>query len=209
MTDSRVLLVIDVQNDFLPGGALAVPRGDEVIPVINRIAPLFANVILTQDWHTPAHVSFASRHTRQPFETTELDYGAQVLWPDHCVQGTRGAALADGLAIAHAQAIVRKGFHPYTDSYSAFTEADRRTQTGLAGLLRERGIDTVYCCGLATDFCVAWSALDSQTAGFRTFVIEDACRAIDSGGSLASAHRKMRDAGIELVQSTLLSQREG
>jgi nicotinamidase/pyrazinamidase len=200
-----VLLVIDVQNDFLPGGALAVPRGDEVIPVINRIARGFANVILTQDWHTPRHISFASAHPgKNPFETTRLAYGEQVLWPDHCVQGTRGADFAAALDVPHAQAIIRKGYHAHTDSYSAFVEADRKTPTGLAGLLRERGIATVYCCGLATDFCVAWSALDAKAAGFETYVIEDACRAIDTAGSLAAARAALAQAGIPLVDTSAL-----
>ncbi|GAB4465044.1 MAG: bifunctional nicotinamidase/pyrazinamidase [Burkholderiaceae bacterium] len=202
---TTLLLVIDVQNDFLPGGALAVPRGDEVVPAINRIARGFTNVILTQDWHTPRHVSFASAHPgKNPFETIELAYGAQVLWPDHCVQGTRGADFAAALDVPHAQAIIRKGHHAHTDSYSAFVEADRKTPTGLAGLLRERGIERVYCCGLATDFCVAWSALDAKAAGFETYVIEDACRAIDTGGSLAAARAALAQAGIPLVDSSAL-----
>jgi nicotinamidase/pyrazinamidase len=205
MSATSLLLVIDVQNDFLPGGALAVPRGDEVVAVINRIVRGFTNVILTQDWHTPRHISFASAHPgRQPFETTQLAYGAQVLWPDHCVQGTRGADFADGLDVPHAQAIVRKGYHAHTDSYSAFVEADRKTPTGLAGLLRERGITTVYCCGLATDFCVAWSALDAKAAGFETYVIEDACRAIDTAGSLAAARAALAQAGVAFVTSDAL-----
>lgn len=205
MRPTDLLLVIDVQNDFLPGGALAVPRGDEVVPLINALAPRFANVILTQDWHTPGHVSFASAHAgRKPFETVELDYGTQVLWPDHCVMGTRGAAFADGLAVTHAQAIVRKGYHAHTDSYSAFVEADRKTPTGLAGMLRERGIAAVYCCGLATDFCVAWSALDARAAGFETYVIEDACRAIDTAGSLAQARERLAAAGVHLIDSGAL-----
>lgn len=205
MSATSLLLVIDVQNDFLPGGALAVPRGDEVVAVINRIVRGFTNVILTQDWHTPRHISFASAHPgKQPFETTQLAYGAQVLWPDHCVQGTRGADFAAALDVPHAQAIVRKGYHAHTDSYSAFVEADRKTPTGLAGLLRERGITTVYCCGLATDFCVAWSALDAKAAGFETYVIEDACRAIDTAGSLAAARAALAQAGVAFVTSDAL-----
>lgn len=200
------LLVIDVQNDFLPGGALAVARGDEVISVINALVRKFTNVVLTQDWHTPQHVSFASSHPgKAPFQTIELPYGPQVLWPDHCVRGTRGAALADALDVTHAQAVIRKGFHPHTDSYSAFLEADRVTHTGLAGLLRERCITSVYCCGLATDFCVAWSALDARAAGFETFVIDDACRAIDNAGSLAIARRQLNDAGITVIESAALT----
>ena len=202
---ASVLLVIDVQNDFLPGGALAVPRGDEVIPVINSLARKFADVILTQDWHPPQHISFASSHPRRvPFETIELPYGPQALWPVHCVQGTHGAAFASELDVLHAQAVIRKGHHPDTDSYSAFIEADRTTRTGLASLLRECGITTVYCCGLATDFCVAWSALDAREAGFETFVIEDACRAIDQNDSLAAARQRMIDAGAKLITSEAL-----
>jgi nicotinamidase/pyrazinamidase len=205
MKSSDVLLIIDVQNDFLPGGALAVPRGDEVIPVINRIAARFDNVILTQDWHPAGHVSFASAHAgKHPFQTTELAYGTQVLWPDHCVQGTHGAEFAAGLAVQQAQAVIRKGYHAHTDSYSAFLEADRVTRTGLASLLRERGIQAVYCCGLATDFCVAWSALDAKAAGFDVFVIEDACRAIDTGGSLAAALQQLRAAEVGIIDSCAL-----
>jgi len=156
-----VLLVVDVQNDFCPGGALAVPRGDEVVPLINRLALGFAHVVLTQDWHTAGHVSFASAHPgRKPLDTVELPYGTQVLWPDHCVQGTPGAALHPALAIPHAELIIRKGFRRQVDSYSAFCEADRTTPTGLAGYLRERGLARVFLVGLATDFCVAWSALE-------------------------------------------------
>ena len=202
MNTDAVLLVIDLQNDFVPGGALAVPRGDEVVPIVNRLAARFANVILTQDWHPANHISFASRHAgSKPFETIELPYGTQVLWPEHCVQGSRGAELHAALAIAHAQAVIRKGYHAHADSYSALLEADRRTPTGLAGMLRERGIRRVYCCGLATDFCVAFSALDAQAAGFETLVIEDACRAIDTGGSLAAARRKLADAGVRIASS--------
>jgi len=205
MNSDAVLLVIDVQNDFLPGGALTVPRGDEVVPVINRLAEKFANVILTQDWHLPRHISFASRHAgRQPFETIELPYGIQVLWPDHCVQGSRGAEFAAALAINHAQAVIRKGYHAHTDSYSALLEADRVTPTGLKGMLHERGLRRVFCCGLATDFCVAWSALDAQAAGFETLVIEDACRAIDTGGSLAAARRDLAAAGVRMTSADRL-----
>jgi len=202
MNTDSVLLVMDVQNDFLPGGRLAVPQGDQVVPVVNRLAARFANVILTQDWHPANHISFASRHPgRKPFETIELAYGTQVLWPYHCVQGSHGAAFHDGLAVDQAQAVIRKGYHAHTDSYSALLEADRVTPTGLAGMLRERGLRRVYCCGLATDFCVAWSALDAQSAGFETFVIEDACRAIDTGGSLAAARRDLAAAGVRLISS--------
>src|SRR5512137_49544 len=204
MKDNDVLLVVDIQYDFLPGGALSVPNGDAVIPVINRLARRFGNVVLTQDWHPPSHVSFASTHGREPFSKIDLAYGPQVLWPDHCVQGSRGAEFAAGLDIPHAQAVIRKGYHAHTDSYSAFIEADRRTPTGLAGLLRERGISVVHLCGLATDFCVAWSALDARSAGFDVVVVQDACRAIDTGGSLAAARKAFRDAHIRLVDSDTL-----
>ena len=183
----------------MPGGALAVPRGDEVVPVVNRLAAGFGNVVLTQDWHPRDHVSFASSHPgRKPFETTRLAYGDQVLWPVHCVQDTRGAALHHGLDIPHAQLVIRKGHHRDIDSYSAFLEADRRTTTGLAGYLRERGLDELFVCGLATDFCVAWTALDGRAAGFDVRVIEDASRAIDLEGSLARAQSEMRAAGVKL-----------
>jgi nicotinamidase/pyrazinamidase len=204
MKDSDVLLVVDIQYDFLTGGALAVADGDAVIPVINRLARRFGNVVLTQDWHSPGHVSFASTHGREPFSKIDLAYGPQVLWPDHCVQGSRGAEFAAGLDIPHAQAVIRKGYHAHTDSYSAFVEADRKTPTGLAGLLRERGISVVHLCGLATDFCVAWSALDARSAGFDVVVVQDACRAIDTGGSLAAARNAFRDAHIRLVDSETL-----
>jgi nicotinamidase/pyrazinamidase len=205
MRADAVFLVVDVQHDFLPGGALAVEGGDAVIPVINRIAPRFANVLLTQDWHPPGHVSFASSHPGQsPFSRITLPYGEQVLWPDHCVQGTRGAAFSERLVVPHAQGVVRKGYHAHTDSYSAFLEADRRTPTGLAGLLVERGIRTVYLGGLALDFCVAWSALDARLKGFEAIVIEDACRAIDTGGSLDAALRAFADAGVQRIASEAL-----
>jgi nicotinamidase/pyrazinamidase len=199
---SRCLIVVDVQNDFMPGGALAVPRGDEVVPVINRLAARFENVVLTQDWHPRAQVSFASSHPgKKPFETIRLPYGEQVLWPDHCVQGTPGAAFHAALAVPHAQLVVRKGYHQDVDSYSAFLEADRKTSTGLAGYLRERGLTRLFFCGLATDFCVAWSALDARAAGFEATVIEDACRAIDLEGSLAKAWSDMAAAGVRRVAS--------
>lgn len=192
------LIVVDVQNDFMPGGALAVPRGDEVVPVINRVAARFPNVVLTQDWHPRGHASFASSHPgRKPFETAPLAYGEQVLWPEHCVQGTPGAALHEDLDVRHAQLVLRKGHHLKVDSYSAFLEADRATPTGLVGYLRERGLKRLYFCGLATDFCVAWSALDARRAGFEAIVFEDACRAIDLDGSLARAWRELGRAGVQ------------
>jgi nicotinamidase/pyrazinamidase len=194
-------LVIDVQYDFLPGGALAVPDGDAVIPPINVLARRFtqrgAHVLLTQDWHPPGHVSFASQHPgKVPFESTILPYGEQVLWPDHCVQGTRGAEISRSLEASCAELVIRKGFHRGVDSYSAFREADRETPTGLAGYLRERGFTRIFCAGLATDFCVAWSALDAIADGFETFVVEDACRGIDRDESLAHAWRDMEAAGV-------------
>jgi nicotinamidase/pyrazinamidase len=192
-----VLIIVDVQNDFLPGGALAVPGGDEIISAVNRLARRFENVVLTQDWHPAGHVSFAASHAgRKPFETIELAYGAQVLWPTHCVQGSKGAEFAAALDVPHAQMIVRKGFHREVDSYSGFLEADRKTPTGLAGYLRERGLERCYIIGLATDFCVAWTALDARRLDFEATVIEDACRGIDTGGSLERAWKEMEAAGV-------------
>ena len=201
--DASALLVIDVQNCFLPGGSLAVKDGEQVVPIINRIAKSFANVVITQDWHTPGHISFASVHSgKKPFETIDLAYGKQVLWPDHCVQGTDGAALSKDLAIPQAELIIRKGFHKDVDSYSAFLEADGKTATGLAGYLRGRKIKRVFVAGLATDFCVAWTALDARKAGFETSVVEDACRGIDTQGSLAKAWADMAKAGVKRIQSS-------
>ncbi len=201
--DHDVLLIVDVQNDFVPGGALAVPGGDEIVPAVNRLARAFRHVVLTQDWHPPDHVSFASSHAgKKPFETIELPYGTQVLWPDHCVQSTPGADFHRGLDVAHAQLIIRKGYRSHVDSYSAFCEADGTTSTGLAGYLRDRGLEHVSLAGLATDFCVAWSALDARKRGFRATVIEDACRAIDTGGSLAKAWQSMTAAGVARVPSS-------
>jgi nicotinamidase/pyrazinamidase len=197
-----VLLAIDLQYDFMPGGALAVARGDEVVPLVNRLAQAFTHVVLTQDWHPASHISFAEHHPgKKPFETIELPYGQQTLWPTHCVQGSHGAALHSGLepTLNHARAIVRKGRNPQIDSYSAFVEADRKTQTGLAGYLRELGIKRVYCCGLATDFCVGWSALDARAAGFEVALIEDASRAIDLNGSLEATWRKLKDASVARI----------
>lgn len=202
MNAKSALIVLDVQYDFLPGGALAVPEGDAVIPVVNRVARRFANVLLTQDWHPPGHVSFAStRVGRKPFEVTTLSYGEQVLWPDHCVQGTRGAALAEALDIPHAQLVIRKGYHAHTDSYSAFLEADRKTRTGLHGYLSERGIEEVFCVGLATDYCVTWTALDAIRFGLRASVIMDGCRAIDVAGSLGHAVAALTDARVSILSS--------
>ena len=200
--DGSALLVIDVQNCFLPGGSLAVKEGDQVVPVINKIAKGFANVVMTQDWHTAGHISFASSHGgKKPFETVDLKYGKQVLWPDHCVQGTDGASLSKDLSIPQAALIIRKGFHKEVDSYSAFTEADGKTTTGLASYLKARKLKRLFVAGLATDFCVAWTALDARKAGFETYVVEDACRGIDTQGSLAKAWADMAKAGVKRIQS--------
>ena len=207
-TDRDLFLAVDIQNDFLPGGALAVPRGDEVVPLINALAERFPHCGLTQDWHVGGHMSFASSHRgRAPFETVDLPYGTQVLWPDHCIQGTPGAAFAAQLEVHQAQLIVRKGYRGEIDSYSVFCEADGRTPTGLAGYMRERGFTRLYLAGLATDFCVAYSAVDARKAGFEVIVIEDACRAIDTGGSLASAWKRMTDAGVIRTTSDRLRAR--
>jgi nicotinamidase/pyrazinamidase len=198
-----VLLVIDVQNCFVPGGTLPVAGGDQIIPLINRLARAFQHVVLTQDWHTPGHISFASSHAgKKPFETVALPYGTQVLWPDHCVQGTPDADLHRDLRIPHAELIIRKGYRQQIDSYSAFYEADGRTPTGLSGYLRERGLGQVFLVGLATDFCVAWSALDARKAGFTAAVIEDATRGIDTGGSLAKAWQDMTGSGVKRLKSS-------
>jgi nicotinamidase/pyrazinamidase len=200
------LIVVDVQNCFMPGGSLAVAKGDEIVPLINRIAKSFQNVVLTQDWHTAGHISFASAHAgKKPFETIKLGYGDQVLWPDHCVQGTEEAAIHKGVDIPHAELIIRKGYNPQVDSYSAFLEADKQTRTGLDGYLKGRGINTVYLVGLATDFCVAWTAIDARNLGFDAYVIEDACRAIDANGSLAAAWKSMEQAGVKRIQSSDLA----
>src|SRR5437763_2771158 len=200
--DASAVLVIDAQNCFLPGGSVAVKDGEQVIPVINRIAKGFANVVMTQDWHTPGHISFASVHAgKKPFETIDLAYGKQVLWPDHCVQGTDGASLSKDLSIPQAALVIRKGFHKDVDSYSAFTEADGKTTTGLAAYLKARQIERLFVAGLATDFCVAWTALDARKAGFEIYVVEDACRGIDTQGSLAKAWADMDKAGVKRIQS--------
>jgi nicotinamidase/pyrazinamidase len=201
ITAEDVLIVIDVQNDFLPGGALAVADGDAIIPLVGRLGRAFENVVVTQDWHPAGHVSFASSHPgAKPFDLMELPYGNQVLWPDHCVRGSPGARLHPALDTDTAFAILRKGANAMVDSYSAFAEADGLT-TGLAALLRARGIERVFACGLATDFCVAYSALDARAAGFETFVIDDACRAIDAKGSLAAAWARMEAAGVRRIEA--------
>jgi nicotinamidase/pyrazinamidase len=198
--DRDVLIIVDVQNDFCPGGALAVPHGDEIVPAVNRLAAEFAHVILTQDWHPRGHASFASsHHAKQPFEVIEVAYGQQILWPDHCVQGTSGAAFNPALDVPHAELIVRKGFRRAIDSYSAFFENDHHTPTGLAGYLRERGLERLTLCGLATDFCVLYSALDGRKAGFEVRVVTSACRGIDLDGSLGPALASMRETGVTLL----------
>jgi nicotinamidase/pyrazinamidase len=197
-----VLLVIDVQNDFCPGGALAVPSGDTVVPIINALARRFAHVVLTQDWHPAGHTSFATSHPgRQPFDTIDVAYGRQVLWRDHCVQGTTGAAFHPGLDVPHAELVLRKGYDRAIDSYSAFFENDRTTPTGLSGYLRERGLTRLVVVGLAYDFCVRYSAEDGYRHGFETLVVEDACRAIDLDGSRAETHRALAALGVERVEA--------
>ncbi len=195
-----LLLVVDLQYDFLPGGKLAVAGGDEIIIPINRLGRRFENVAMTQDWHPPGHISFASTHAgAMPFEIMQLPYGPQVLWPDHCVWDTHGAQFSADIELAHTQLVIRKGYHEVVDSYSGFQEADRKTKTGLAGYLRERNFKRLFIAGLATDFCVNWTAVDACTAGFETFVIEDACRAINTSGSLEKAWADMNAAGVRRI----------
>ncbi len=195
-----VLLLVDIQNDFCPGGALAVPEGDAIVPLVNRLAAGFAHVVLTQDWHPPGHLSFAASHPgKRPFETVALPYGEQVLWPTHCVQGTPGAAFHPGLDVPHVELVLRKGFDRVIDSYSAFRENDRHTPTGLAAYLRERGFAHIAMAGIATDFCVLYSVLDAREAGFAVTVETAACRGLDVDGSLARAWQAMRDAGAVLA----------
>ncbi len=205
ISPASALVVIDVQNDFCPGGALAVADGDAVVPIVNRVAPEFAVRVFTQDWHPEGHSSFAASHPgAEPFSSIDMPYGPQVLWPVHCVQGTSGAAFHPDLKTDTADLVIRKGFRPEIDSYSAFFENDHRTATGLAGYLRDRGVRQVVLAGLATDFCVSWSAIDAMARGFEVTVIEDACRAIDLDGSLDKALREMRGGGIRLVTAAEL-----
>jgi len=200
--ESDVLLVIDVQNDFCPGGKLAVPYGDEVVPVINRLAKRFKHVILTQDWHPPGHESFASSHGgKKPFDSIEASYGPQILWPDHCVQGTSGAEFRDGLQLPRAELVLRKGFRTAIDSYSAFRENDRATPTGLAGYLRERGLIRLFITGLALDFCVRYSAEDACGEGFTVTVVEDACRGIDMDNSVAATRTSFARLGVSTARA--------
>lgn len=198
---TAALIVVDIQNDFLPGGALAVPRGDETVAIANRLMPLFPTVVLTADWHPADHSSFASQHAgKSPYDVVPMPYGNQVLWPDHCVAGMSGADFAAGLETVRAHAVIRKGTDKNCDSYSGFLAADRKTPTGLAGYLKSRGVTTVFVCGLATDFCVAWTAQDAAAAGFKTYLIEDASRAIDAGGSLAAAMAGLKTAGVGVIE---------
>jgi nicotinamidase/pyrazinamidase len=205
MNKNTALLVIDVQNDFCAGGQLAVAHGEAVVPLINNIARRFETVVLTQDWHPENHISFAARHrSKKPFESITLPYGEQTLWPTHCVQATPGAELHKDLAIPNASLIIRKGSNQYIDSYSAFLEADRITKTGLNGYFASRGITDIFLCGLATDYCVAWSAEDAVHFGFKATIIEDACRAIDLNGSLAEAWTRLAAAGVARASTTAL-----
>ena len=197
---NTALIVVDVQHGFCPGGNLAVAHADQIIPTINDLAKVFDHVILTQDWHPDDHISFADNHAgKKPYELIELDYGSQVLWPKHCVQGSDDAELHHDLDIAKAQLIIRKGYHSHIDSYSAFMEADHKTTTGLAGYLKERGIDRVFIVGIATDFCVAWTAIDAARFGFKSYVIADACKGIDLNGSLQHAWQEMLAHGVKRV----------
>jgi nicotinamidase/pyrazinamidase len=205
INDQDVLLAIDLQVDFMPGGALAVAGGDDIVPLVNRLARRFDHVVISQDWHPASHASFAASHEgAKPFDTKRLHYGDQTLWPDHCVQGTPGVALHPDLAVDLAFLILRKGMNSAIDSYSAFVEADGKTTTGLAALLKARGVKRVFACGLATDFCVAYTALDARREGFETFVIEDACRAIDANNSLTEAWARMNAAEVWRIQSAEL-----
>ena len=201
-----VLLVIDIQNDFCPGGALAVAGGDEIVPVVNALAQRFAHVVLTQDWHPRGHISFASAHPgAEPYSAVDAPYGPQVLWPDHCVQNTFGAALHPGLSIPHAELILRKGFRRDIDSYSTFVENDHTTPTGLAGYLRERGLKRLFLCGLAYDFCVRFSAIDGTALDFECMVIEDATRAVDLPGSVLATDQAFEEAGVLRIAADLLA----
>ena len=201
-SERSVLIIVDVQNGFTPGGNLAVANADQIIPCINQLTQQFSNVVITQDWHPHNHISFADNHPgKHAFETIELDYGSQVLWPSHCVQGTQDAELHPDLNISTAQLIIRKGFHRLIDSYSAFKEADQKTRTGLAAYLKERNIDTVYITGIATDFCVAWTAIDAAQLGFNSYVIADATKGIDLNGSLQQAWQQMLASGVKRIVS--------
>lgn len=202
MHQNHALIVVDVQNGFTPGGQLAVADADKIIPIINQLSQQFEHIVLTQDWHPENHISFFDNHLdQQPFSTIQLPYGEQVLWPRHCVQGSHDAEFHPDLQLDRARLIIRKGIHQGIDSYSAFQEADRKTTTGLAGYLKELGIHDVYIVGIATDFCVAWTAIDACQFGFNTYVIEDACQGIDLNGSLAAAWQQMQQAGVKRINS--------
>lgn len=198
------LIVVDLQNDFCLGGSLAIVDGDKIVPIINQLAKRFEHVILTQDWHSADHVSFASSHDRQPYEVIELPYGPQTLWPAHCVQNTAGAEFHPDLSLPHAELILRKGFHRDIDSYSAFFENDHATPTGLAGYLRERGLNRLFLCGLAYDFCVRYSAIDGAKLGFETLIIEDATRAVNLPGTIADTNEAFATFGVSRVRSPAL-----
>jgi nicotinamidase/pyrazinamidase len=203
--DRDVLLLVDIQNDFCPGGSLAIPHGDEIVPLINRLAARFSHVVLTQDWHPRGHHSFASTYPgKKPYETVELAYGTQVLWPDHCVQGSHGADFRADLNVPHAELVLRKGYHREIDSYSAFVENDRKTATGLAGYLRERGFGRVFIAGLAFDFCVRYSAQDAHGQGFEVVVVEDACLGIDVAGSVAETRRSLMELDVPSISAETL-----
>lgn len=202
---SDILLIVDIQNDFCPGGALAVPGGDAIVPVVNRLAARFAHVVLTQDWHPAGHQSFASSHPgKKPYDSIKVSYGMQILWPDHCVQGTPGAQFRQDLHAPHAELVLRKGYHREIDSYSAFYENDRTTRTGLGGYLRERSFRRVFLAGLAFDFCVRFSAEDAVRDGFEVYVIEDACRGIDVEGSMRTTRDSFCKRNISVIQSGAL-----
>jgi nicotinamidase/pyrazinamidase len=204
--DTDVLLVVDVQNDFCPGGSLAVPGGHEVVPIVNALARRFTHALLTQDWHPAGHQSFASSHQgRKPYETIEVAYGPQILWPDHCIQGSAGAEFREDLAIAHAALVIRKGFRPHIDSYSAFYENDRKTPTGLGGYLRERGLRRIFIAGLALDFCVRYSAEDARREGFDVVVVEDACRGIDVDGSVKATSESFVRLGVATARADAIA----
>lgn len=206
ITDTDVLLIIDVQNDFCEGGALEVPDGSAVVKPINEVAGRFRNVVITQDWHTPAHSSFASSHSgKEPMETIEMDYGSQILWPDHCIQGTKGAEFHPDLDVTPAQLIIRKGYNRELDSYSAFFENDKKTPTGLAGYLRERGLERCFLAGLAFDVCVRWSAEDARKVGFPAVVLEDLCRGIDMEGSIRETRESFKEHEVALIESGRLA----
>ena len=203
LTDQDVLIVVDVQNDFMPGGPLGIPNGDAVVAPCTALGRRFSHVVLTQDWHPAGHVSFASSHPgKAVFDTVDLPYGTQVLWPDHGIQGSRGAALVDALDLPGAELVIRKGYNAGIDSYSAFLEADGTTVTGLGGYLKARGFTRVFVCGLATDYCAGWTAMDARREGFETYVVADAVRGIDRNGSVAKAWADMAAAGVKRVETS-------